>query len=269
MVTTDQSTAANQRSRLSDSKPTTVSNSPAGEKQPLAFSATFAEMALINFQIDPKLVRKKLPPGLECDSYNGDSHVSLVAKAISDLRWKGIPVCRKFCSLSLQLYVKQETSTGPKYGTFFLKNYVSRSGAAWLMGKLLGSEVDRLRIVQKASGFRLRTETPDVEYAWKVEDRENKIRIRARSRIKQIPSGSKASYVLRHSDRYTLQNGKTYLHGLSSADWQMWDVAQANFTCDVKHLFGEEFVKPLAKRPASVLLSKGSDVRIQKPVQIS
>lgn len=110
--------------------------------------------------------------------------------------------------------------------------------------------------------------TPQVEYQWKVDDHWNKLRVRARSRIKNTGKDTKVGFVLDHPTQYVSNDRKTLEYKVERPKWNVWDAAQANFTCDVQHLFGKEFVHALAKRPASVFLTNGSDVSISRPTEI-
>lgn len=228
------------------------------------FTARFSEMVLINFEVDAGLLKKIVPRGLEPDLYQGSGHVSLVAKTIRGLKCFGFPLSRDFASVSLQLYVREPSDDGYGYGTFFLRHYVQRSVAAWMMSKLTNSDV--LQMPMKMHNSNLpRNRPPDIEYQWKVRERWNDIRIRGRSRIKEVRKDSKIEFILRHADRYSVNEKGVWRSKLQTPGWVIWDVAQAKFDCDVERLFGSEFVKPMSGQPASVFLSRGNEVGISKP----
>ena len=107
---------------------------------------------------------------------------------------------------------------------------------------------------------------PDIEYHWKVaDDRWNEIRIRGRSRVKDLRANSKTDFIFRHTDRYTVSEKGIWRSELRTPGWVIWDVAQAKFDCDVKQLFGEQFVKAMSRRPTSVFLSRGNEVSLSRP----
>jgi len=228
------------------------------------FTARFSEMVLINFEVDARLLKKIVPKGLEPDLYHGAGHISLVAKKIRNLKCRGFPLSRDFASVGLQLYVREPYRDGYRFGTFFLKHYVQRSVAAWMMGRLTNSEVLQMPMKVKNSKLPV-NRPPDIEYQWKIRDRWNDIRIRGRSRVKDIRKDSKIEFILRHSDRYVVNEKGVWRSKLQTPGWVIWDVAQAKFDCDVEYLFGEEFVKPMSRRPASVFLSRGNEVSLSKP----
>ncbi len=259
-------TAGAAQSRLSDRAefPTLDDNAATAKVAKPNFTARFSEMVLINFEADAKLLKKITPKGLEPDLYQGKGHVSLVAKTVRQLRYKGLPLSRDFASVGLQLYVREPHNGDYRYGTFFLKHFVQRSMAAWFMSKLTQSEVLQIPMKMKKSKVPV-NRPPDIEYLWKIRERWNDIRIRGRSRVKEIRPDSKIGYILRHADRYVVNEKGIWRSELSTPEWIIWDVAQAKFDCDVEHLFGSQFVKAMAKRPVSVFLSRGNAVSLSKP----
>ena len=262
----DHARAVKNRARLSKRAKRVPQNERSKTQRPVKphFTARFSEMVLINFEADSKLLKKITPKGLEPDLYQGKGHISLVAKTVRKVRFKGLPVTRDFASVGLQLYVREPHADGNRFGTFFLKQYVQRSMAAWLMNKLTRCEISQMPMKMKKNKVPV-NRPPDLQYLWKVRERWNDIRIRGRSRVKEVRPDTKLEYVLRHADRYMVNDKGIWRSRLSTPEWVIWDVAQAKFDCDVERLFGSQFVKAMAKRPASVFLSRGNEVAISKP----
>jgi uncharacterized protein YqjF (DUF2071 family) len=231
--------------------------------------AQFADLVAVNFHVDEKILQPLVPPGLELDNFNGEAYVSLVAMMLKGAKVWGLPfsIVPSSAELSLRFYVKHTHADGVEKGTCLIKDYVAGSTAAWFLESQFQSTFSKLKMKQTASGF-AKGETPEVEYQWKVDERWNKLRVRARSRIKKTSEGTKVGFILDHFNYYGRHNGRTLAYRVERPRWDVWDAAQANFTCDVQRLFGKSFVRPLAKRPASVFVTSGSPVTIFKPVVI-
>jgi hypothetical protein len=231
-----------------------------------SFSARFSEMVLINFEADERLLKAITPAGLEPDLYQGAAHISLVAKTVSNLKVKGFQLARPrtFASVGLQLYVREPRQNGYRYGTVFLKHYIQRAFPAWMMRRLTKCSISKMPMKLNTKGAPS-NRPPDIEYHWKVGEKWNEIRIRGRSRVKDIREGSKVEFIFRHPDRYVVDKQGVWRAELQTPGWVVWDVAQAKFDCDVKQLFGEKFVKSMSRRPASVFLSRGNEVKLSKP----
>ncbi len=251
------------KKRLSKQYKRVATEAKAADLKP-SYTARFSEMVLINFEADERLLKKITPKGLEPDLYQGSAHISLVAKTVRGLRTRGLPVSRPFGSIGLQLYVKELHEGEYRYGTVFLKHYVQRSIAAWMMSRLTHTEVTKLPM-EHQSDKQPSNRPPEIEYRWKVGEKWNNIHIRGRSRVKDIRPGGKIDYILRHADRYVVNKDGVWRSQLNTPGWVIWDVAQAKFDCDVKKLFGQEFSKAMSRRPASVFLSRGNEVAITKP----
>ncbi len=236
-------------------------------------TARFSEVVALNFQVDPKILEPYVPKGTELRFFEGEAYVSLVAMVLRRVRVWGIPIhiIGGFRELNLRYYVRRTDGDGYQHGACFLKDYVSSASAAWILGSVFKADFQRLRMLHNNSGFGSRdpSVTPTVDYRWKVEDHWNRIRIRARKQIKRIAPDTKVGFILDNNNEYSSRDGKTYEYRTHHPRWTIWDAAQANFTCDVKRLFGQEFEKPLSRRPVSVFVANGSKVTIHTPTEIA
>ena len=251
---------------------TTTSQPPANSQptqQKVLAKEAFTEQVAVNFQVPPDLLTKLVPRGLELDYYNDETYVSLVCMVMGNISFMGIPLTRRFMELSLRFYVRHPSDPTNRKGTCFIKNYVSSPTAAWILGSRFESEYHKLKMKCKNKGFKGEGAIPEVEYQWKVDDHWNKLRIRARSRIKNTGAVTKVGFILDHSTHYQAQGRKTLEYKVERPKWTIWDAAQANFTCDVERLFGKSFVNPMARRPASVFVTRGSEVTIYRPTEIN
>ena len=237
------------------------------QQKPL-FKAAYTELVAVNFQVPPALLANQVPKGLELDFYNDETYVSLVCMVMRKIGVLGIPLTRGFVELSLRFYVRHPGDPENRKGTCFIKNFVSSPTAAWILSSRFESEYKNMKMKAKNKGFKVEGDIPEVEYQWKVEDHWNTLRIRARSQIRNTGSKTKVGFILDHSTHYQSKGNKTLEYQVIRPKWNIWDAAHANFTCDVERLFGRAFVKPLARRPASVFVSSGSDVTICRPTEI-
>lgn len=226
------------------------------------------EVVAVNFLVPPDILKEHIPKGLELDYFGDETYVSLVCMVVGKLGLMGIPLAPSCSYLNLRFYVRRPGDPLKRRGTCSIRNYVSSSTGAWLLGSRLESDFQKMKIKNKNSGFLGKSTVPEAEYQWKVDDHWNKLRTRGRSPIKNTGPKTKVGFTLDHANVYQSIDGKTHEFQVQRPAWNAWNVAQANFTCDVQRLFGKPFVKPLARRPASVFISSGSDVTFFKPEQI-
>lgn len=250
---------------------TSTSTPPATSSQAapkLLTKTSQRELVAANFQIPSALLSKLVPKGLELDYYNEETYVSLVCMVMSKVGVMGIPLTRRFAQLSLRFYVRHPSDPENRKGTCCIKNYVSSPTAAMILSSRFECEYDKLKMKWKNTGFKDDGDIPEVEYQWKVDDHWNKLRIRARSEIKNTGPNTKVGFILDHPTHYQAKDNQTFEYKVERPDWTVWDAAHANFTCDVERLFGKCFVSALARRPASVFVTRGSDVAFFRPTLV-
>ena len=234
--------------------------------------ARFSEIVALNFVIDPEILKPYVPKKLELDFFENETYVSLVAIVLKNIRVWGLPIQLpgQFGEFNLRFYVRRADGTKYQRGVCFLRDYVSSKSAAWILGSLFKADFRTVKMQYENTGFNSRNLSviPTADYQWKLEDHWNRIRVKARKRMKKTGPGTKVGFILEHANKYSSRGGATYEYSGSQPKWTIWDAAQANFTCDVKRLFGAEFVKPLATRPTSVFVATGSDVTVYRGTKL-
>ena len=223
-----------------------------------------SEIVAANFLVPPDILKKYVPKGVELDFFGDETYVSLVCMVVSKPGLLGISFPPKSPHLSLRFYVRRSNDPLHRRGTCSIRNYVSSPTMAWMLGSKLEGDYQKMRMKKQSSGFDSKSAIPEAVYEWKVGDHWNKLRIRGRNRIKNAGPETKIGFILSHPNVYRKVKGKTSEFQVQRPAWKAWDVGQANFSCDVEKLFGKAFVKPLARRPASVFVSSGSEASFLK-----
>lgn len=241
-------------------------SNPPVQQKPL-IKLAHRELVAANFQIAPKILEDKVPRGLELDYFKDETYISLVCMLKHIIIW-GVPLARPFIEISLRFYVRHPSDPVNRKGTCFLRNYVSSAAGAWLLGSKFDQRYQKLKMKQNNSGFGSDTDIPEADYQWKIDDHWNVLRVKGRSQISKTGPDTKVGFILDHRTHYQSHKGKTLEYQVERPQWTVWDAAHANFTCDTKRLFGNEFVHALQQRPASVFISSGSDVSVFRPTVV-
>src|SRR5215813_5126105 len=97
-------------------------------------TAEWRNLLMVNFDVDPELLRPHVPAGTALDFHEGRTFLSLVAFQFLDTRVMGVPVPRhrNFEELNLRFYVRREVGGQVRRGVVFLKEVVPRYAVAWL-----------------------------------------------------------------------------------------------------------------------------------------
>lgn len=238
-------------------------------RQRAILKAQFSKLVTINFQIDDQLLKPLVPPGLELDYFEGETYVSLIAMTISGVKIWGLPfsIVPAAPDVSLRFYVRRSGGEHADNGTCLIKDYVGGATLAWYLESQFKSKFKKIKFKSTAAGFG-NNEIPEIEYQWKAGDQWNKLRVRARSQITKRGPDTKVGFILDHMNYFASVDGRTLVYQVERPRWEVWDAAQANFNCNVERMFGRQFVRPLAKRPASVFVTAGSPVTVYKPITV-
>ncbi len=97
----------------------------AGQNRPF-LTATWRNLVLLTYQIDPEALLKYLPPGLCLDSWQGKCLISVVGLQFRDTRVRGVPApfYRNYPQVNLRFYVRRELGGQWRRGVVFIKQIV-------------------------------------------------------------------------------------------------------------------------------------------------
>ena len=261
--------AASQRASSQSVASTTAAASGAAKE--LARSRV-SEMLLLNFEIDRNVGDKILPPGLRLAEFEGHSFVSVVAYRHGLFNFRGlrIPV-GNFAAVGLRMYVARESRGQTRTGVYYVRQFVSRSSVSMVMGWLFGVRPPAMSIKTSSTGY----DNPDSavmpvgDYRWKCKDHENRIKVTGHSVFCKSTQKAKAEFICDQRAIF-FEHRKLGLVEMASTHpkWLVWGAASGSFDVDVEPLFGRDFVRPLKRRPASVLMARGSEVVYYAPVPV-
>src|SRR5439155_9383088 len=91
-------------------------------------TAEWRDLAMLNYEVDPAVLRPRVPAGTELDAWRGRTFLSVVGFMFLDTRVLGIPIPlhRDFEEVNLRFYVRREASEGWRRGVVFVKELVPR-----------------------------------------------------------------------------------------------------------------------------------------------
>lgn len=235
-------------------------------------SADWRHLLMLNYAVEPDLVRPFVPRGTELDGWNGSCYVSVVGFLMLDTRVLGVPVPfhRDFEEVNLRFYVRRREPGGWRRGVVFVKEIVPRPAIA---------AVARLRYNEpyRAMPMRHSVETTDgalrsgstVAYEWRYRGRWNTLRGTV-SGAPQLPRpGSEHEFITEHYWGYTAQRGGGSIEYRVEHDpWRVWPVHGAELDCDVAAIYGSRFAGPLQGSASSAFVAEGSPVVVHRGVRI-
>ena len=227
-------------------------------------TAEWRHLAMLNYELDPGLLQKFVPPGTELDSWNGKTFVSLVGFRFLNTRVLGIglPFHRNFEEVNLRFYVRRTNAPDVRRGVVFIREIVPRRLIAWVARRFYG---ERYVAMPMSHGIRPAGSELSVEYAWASKTSRNRIRLIAKQPPALPLSGSQEQFITEHYWGYAVQNdGGCIEYQVQHPPWRVWPVADAIFEGNMEDLYGRELNAALAGKPASAFLAEGSAVSVHR-----
>jgi uncharacterized protein YqjF (DUF2071 family) len=230
-------------------------------------TAAWRDLAMINFAVDPTVLRPLLPPGTELDRWQGVTLVSLVGFRFGDTRVLGLPVPghRDFDEVNLRFYVRRRANVGGwRRGVVFVREFVPLRAVAliarWCYQEPYAAVPMRHRIDLAGAD---RGVPGRVAYEWSHGGRWHGLTLETRGMPALPVPGSEAEFIVEHYWGYAAQRGggcKEYR--VVHPAWRVWETAEARADCDALGLYGPRFTECLAAPPRSAFLAEGSAVEV-------
>lgn len=230
-------------------------------------TAEWRYLAMMNYVVDPRVLRPLTPSGTELDDFNGRTFISVVGFLFLNTRVCGvaIPFHRNFEEVNLRFYVRRRGPEGWRRGVAFIKEIVPRRAIAWMARAVYGEKYIALPMRHALAPA---AAAPDqVLYAWKWGGRESSIRMTASGQPRAAEAGSEAEFITEHYWGYARRRGgRTTEYRVDHPRWRIREAASAALDCDAAALYGPAFAEALHARPASAFLADGSPVTVMRGV---
>lgn len=231
---------------------------------PPFLTAAWRWLAMLNYEVDPALLRPLVPAGTELDAWSGITYASVVGFRFLDTRVLGIPIPfhRDFEELNLRFYVRRKGPEGWRRGVVFVKELVPRFAIAAVARAVYNENYvavpmrHRVDVHPSSDGI--------VEYGWRHGGRWSGLRAEVTGEAAPLVAGSEAEFITEHYWGYARQrDGGSVEYRVEHPRWNVWR-ATATLDCDVAALYGPGFAEFLAGPPLSALVADGSPVIVRR-----
>ncbi len=238
--------------------------------QGVFLSAEWRYLAMLNFEVDPKLLEPLVPARTELDEWGGRVYVSAVGFMFLDTKVLGIPIPfhRNFEELNLRFYVRHKSGDEWRRGVVFVKEIVPKLAIATVARVVYNENYVRMAMRNKIDV------APDagrgsVEYEWRHAGRWNRIRVETEGAARPLTPGSEEEFITEHYWGYARQSdGGTMEYRVEHPPWRVWRATAHEFDCDAAAIYGAAFGEPLRRPPVSVFLADGSPIVVRKGLRI-
>lgn len=232
---------------------------------PPFLTAEWRWLVMLNYAVDPALLRPLVPPGTELDAWGGVTYASVVGFLFRRTRVLGIPIPfhRHFEELNLRFYVRRRGPEGWRRGVVFVKEIVPRVAIAavarWVYNENYVALPMRhdVRMDVRTGG--------SLEYGWRMGGRWAAVRARAQGPARPLMEGSEEEFITEHYWGYARQrDGGCVEYQVEHPRWNAWRAESAVLDADVAALYGPAFAEPLSAPPRSALVADGSPIVVRR-----
>lgn len=225
-------------------------------------TARWEQLVMLNYEVEPAILRASLPRGTELDCWQNRHYVSLVGFLFLDTRILGVPIPfhRHFEEVNLRFYVRRMEGAEVRRGVVFIKEVVAKravaAAARWIYHE---------NYVRRPMAHQVRP--PRGHCAGRIEYQWADLSLGAQyvGEPKRPDGESEAEFITEHYWGYTkLRDDTTLEYRVEHLAWHVWPAATHWFTGDAAGFYGAEFGAALSRPPASAFVVEGSPVAVHR-----
>jgi uncharacterized protein len=232
-------------------------------------SAEWRDLVMLNYEVEPGLLNRFVPPGTSLDSFQGRTYISLVGFRFCRTKLLGrfpVPFHSDFDEVNLRSYVRRKENGEDRRGVVFIAEVVPRRTIAATARVLYGENYVCLPMRHHIETEESRS---TVEYQWRVGGQWCRIFAQTVDLPKQPPAGSLEQFITEHYWGYSTQRaGGSLEYHVSHVPWNVWGTTTARFEGEASALYGKDLGAVIQRRPDSAFVADGSPVIVFKSNRI-
>ena len=237
-------------------------------------TAEWRKPIMMQYEVAPAILERRLPQGLELDLYEGRAYVSLIGFLFDRVRLLGVPppFHTRFEEVNLRFYVRRPMPDGSyRRGVVFLREIVPKPMITLIARALYGEAY-----ATAPTAHRWSSQGPDaravrhgelpleIEYDWKHRGQWNRLGVQAGSRKVPMMAESMEEFITEHYWGYTpRRGGGTAEYAVEHPRWEVYPVRRYRVACSFGSLYGPDFANLIDREPDHILLAEGAPVSIR------
>lgn len=230
-------------------------------------TAEWRYLLMINFEVDPAVVRPLVPRGTELDFWEGKTFLSMVGFRFLNTRVRGwaIPFHVNFEEINLRFYVRRRAEEGWRRGVVFIKEIVQRPAVTALARWIYNENYVTCRMRTRLRPPSENGELGEVEYSWRGPWQWNRMSAAFGGSLLLPKPGSEEEFITEHYWGYTRQrDGSTMEYRVAHPQWRVWSATGAVFECDTAAFYGPQYAACLNSKPTSAFVADGSAIEVHR-----
>ncbi len=233
-------------------------------------TANWLNLIMLNYEVDPAILKPYTPAGTELDLWEGKALVSMVGFLFDDTRVLGVrwPLHINFEEVNLRFYVRYFDGNVWKRCAVFISELVPKRAIALIANNLYR---EHYRALPMRSSVTTVGHGTQYLYEWQLNGRWNKLGATVMEELADIAPGSPEEFIFEHYWGYNIWDATTTMqYQVEHISWQTRAVTDFVFDADVAALYGDAFVPYLQGKPHSTFFANGSaiGVRVGEKIRI-
>jgi uncharacterized protein len=227
-------------------------------------TAEWKNLLMLNYAVDPSLLRPFVPAGTELDSHEGLTYASLIGFEFNKthLFGRAVPFHQSFEEVNLRFYVRR----GTRRGVVFIRELVPKVAVTAIARFAYGENYSCVPM-----SHRLKIDSGELaaEYSWGSGAALCSISATTTKDPYLPGQGSLSEFITEHYWGYAIRNGRTVEYQVDHPQWQVREADTAKLSGDATRYYGSDFARLLDRPPDSAFLVEGSAVTVFKGTSIS
>ena len=220
-------------------------------------TAEWRHLGMLNYAVDPTLLRPLIPSGTQLDFFGNRAYMSLVGFRFLRTKVLGVPIPfhRDFDEVNLRIYVRRNAGDETRRGVVFIREVVPRRAIAFIARVVYNEPYIALPM-------RRHIASDEVSYGW---GQDCEMKLRAVGEPGLPAEGSEEQFIAEHYWGYTAQrDGGCMEYKVAHEPWRLRRASAAWFKGDAASLYGKEFARILNGPPDWALLAEGSPIQVMR-----
>jgi len=232
--------------------------------------AQWNNLLMLNYEVDPEILKPYIPPGTVLDTWKGKTLVSMVGFMFNDTRVIGVkwPLHINFEEVNLRFYVKHFDGKEWKRGAVFISEIVPKPMIVVIANTLYKEHYSAMPM--RHSVNKLDNNLTKYLYEWKFDGRwSNRIGGTVANKLSPIVPGSPEEFIFEHYWGYNKASKKsTFEYQVEHISWNVGQVIDPIFEAEIGRLYGKKFEPYLSVKPYSAFFADGSEVIVRSAGRI-
>jgi len=219
---------------------------------------------MLNYEVDPEILKPYIPYSTVLDLYEGKALVSMVGFLFRETKVLGVkwPFHVNFEEVNLRFYVKHFDGKEWKRGAVFISEIVPKSLIVLVANNLYKEHYRALPMRHSINPAG--NDYTQYLYEWKLNGVWNKLGATVSNHFEDIQPKSAEEFIFEHYWGYNgLGPEKTMQYQVEHISWQVAQVKDPVFEGGIADLYGEKFIPFLKVAPFSAFFANGSEISVR------